>query len=315
MTAFPNARIAVVVGGRSSEAEVSRSSGAAVAQALTDAGAAVVQLVEMDDQVVRALLQLEPDVVFPAVHGAPGEDGTLQGCLEMLGLPYVGSGVAASAAAMHKALAKALFLRAGLAVAPDRLHRPGSAVDADALLALLGGEVVVKPASQGSALGVRFVDDAAELARHLDDTDHELLVEARVRGRELTVGVLDPVGAPARTLPVIEITTPEGSWYDYTHRYTPGLSGHLIPAPISPELTSTLEHAALQAHRALGCRDLSRADFIVTPAEGYVLLEVNTLPGMTGTSLYPDAARHAGVEFPALCQALVSSALARGSRG
>ena len=312
------ARVAIIAGGGSNEAAVSRSSAAGVTKAL-QASYQHVQQFELDGALTNALLQYRPDVVFPVLHGPPGEDGTVQGYLEILGLPYVGSGVHASAAAMDKSLAKAIFQRARLPICPDRVFAPGTPI-ADACketLAAFGDRVVVKPLRQGSAIGVTPVMNGGDLTRPFEAAfalGDGVLVEPFVLGMEVTVGVLDLHGQTALAFPTIEVRTPSGTWYDYTHRYTAGESEHVIPAGVGAACQNRLRDIALTAHEALGCVDLSRADFIVTDAEDIVLLEVNTLPGMTPTSLYPDGARATGLTFGALVDALVGSALARGVR-
>lgn len=317
----PLPRVAVLQGGPAAEAAVSRVSAAGVAEALSRRCSAVA-CVEVDAGLVQALADFAPDVVFPALHGPPGEDGTVQGLLEMLGLPYVGSDVRASACAMDKFVAKQIFRAAGLPMARDEVVRadePRSAA-IERVLASLGSQVVVKPTRQGSALGVSRVSDAAALDQALAtalDYDELVLVEERVLGRELTVGVLETrsPGHQLRLLPhpVIEITTPAGSWYDYHHRYTPGESAHEVPARVPEEATRQLQEIAVNAHRWLGCRDLSRADFLYTDDGRIVLLEVNTMPGMTPTSLYPDGARALGIEFPELVWQLVENARNRSA--
>ena len=315
--ALAQAHVVILQGGPSPEAEVSRSSAAGLEQALTGLARRLTRL-EVDRDLAANLLALTPDVVFPALHGPPGEDGTVQGLLDLLGLPYVGSGVAASVTAMDKTLAKHGFRAAGLPVARDVVVPRGTAPDAAAarVQSALGSQVVVKPSQQGSALGVTLVDnpDALEAAleRALSFGD-AVLVEARLLGRELTAAVYAPAQQEPVALPLIEIVTPAESWYDFEHRYAPGASEHLVPAPVSEAEADAMKHIALTAHRCLGCRDLSRADLILTK-DGPVLLEVNTLPGMTPTSLYPDAARAAGLPFPQLARSLVQSALSRGPR-
>lgn len=311
--------VAVLMGGPSAEASVSRTSAKEVAAALTRAGYAA-ELVELDDQTARALLDMRPDVVFPALHGPPGEDGTVQGFLEILGLPYVGSGVHASAAAMDKSIAKSIFRHAGLPVADDLLFAASvSVAEAErVILERLGDRVVIKPLSQGSAIGVTRVANGGDLSDGIATAlalGDGILVEPYVLGSEITVGVLDLHGERPVAFPVIEIRTAGDQWYDYTNRYAVGGSEHIIPAPLSGTTTASLMRIALDAHAALGCRDLSRADFIVTDSEEIVLLEVNTLPGMTPTSLYPDGARAIGIEFHELMDALVRSALARSAGG
>ncbi len=308
--------VAVLMGGPSAEAAVSRVSAAEVGNGLELQGHRVT-LLELDGTTASALLELQPDVVFPALHGPPGEDGTVQGFLELLGYPYVGSDVHGSAVAMDKSLAKAVFRRLGLPVTDDVIIAAG----ADATLAeaevraRLGVRVVIKPLRQGSAIGVTRVPNGGALREAIEmalSFGHGVLVEPYVMGREVTVGVLDLHGAEPRALPVIEIRTASDEWYDYTNRYAVGKSEHLIPAPLGEELNARLQDIALQAHIGLGLRDLSRADYIVTDAGEIALLEVNTLPGMTPTSLFPDGARAMGIDFPSLMDALVRSAHQRG---
>lgn len=309
--------VAVLMGGPSAEAEVSRNSAAEVATALAKAGYGV-ELVELDAKTAGRLLTLEPDVVFPALHGPPGEDGTVQGFLEILALPYVGSDVHGSAAAMDKSIAKSIFARAGLPVADDLLFDPHSEVTRaeSEIIEKFGDRVVIKPLSQGSAIGVTPIANGGDLKEPLARAfalGDGVLVEPYVPGREITVGVLDLHGQSARPFPVIEIRTATDEWYDFENRYAVGGSEHILPAAMSDTLRDTLQAIAITAHRSLGLRDLSRADFIVTDADEIVLLEVNTMPGMTPTSLYPDGARAIGMEFDALMDALVKSALLRTS--
>ena len=313
-----NLDVAVLMGGPSAEAAVSRGSAAGVAAGLERAGHRASRI-ELDHDCAAALLALAPDVVFPALHGPPGEDGTVQGFLELLGLPYVGSGVHGSAAAMDKSLAKTLFRHAGLPVADEVVIEPGADPDAAAerVRARLGERVVIKPLRQGSAIGVTRLPDGGDIHEAVAAAlrfGHGVLVEPFVAGREITVGVLDLEGETPEALPVVEIRTATDTWYDYDNRYTEGASEHLIPAPIADVLAHELQRIALRAHRSLGLRDLSRADFIVTDRDEIVLLEVNTLPGMTPTSLFPDAAAAVGRDFSALVDALVRSAARRGVR-
>ena len=273
-----------------------------------------VSSIELDENIAEALDRLSPDVVFPVLHGPPGEDGTLQGFLEIMGYRYVGSDVHSSAMAMDKIVAKQVFREAGLPVAEQCVILREAPVTAsiDRVLQQLGKSVVVKPARQGSAIGVSLIDNIEQLHNAVVSAfehDNRLLVEEKIIGREITVGVID-TELGARPFPVIEITTPEGSWYDFDHRYTQGGSEHIIPADISPQMSNELQRIAVSAHEVLGCRDLSRADFIITDNETY-LLEVNTMPGMTPTSLYPDGAKGYGLEFPELVKYLIERAASR----
>ena len=307
-------KIAVLAGGNSREAEVSRSSAAGIAAALGARGHEA-RIIELDDGVVDALRAAAPDAVFPMLHGPPGEDGTVQGLLAMLRLPFVGSGVHGSAVAMDKHVAKQLFRAEGLPVADDLLIAPGSDAGdaARRVREQLGERVAVKPLRQGSALGVTLLERGGDLTAALRDAldfGDGVLVERFHAGREITVGVLDEHGAQPVALPVIEITVAAGEWYDYRNRYTAGRSEHIVPAPLAAEILDALQDMALRAHRCLGLRDLSRADFIV--GDDIRLLEVNALPGMTPTSLYPDACRAIGVDFAELADRLARSARRRG---
>jgi D-alanine-D-alanine ligase len=290
-----NKRIALLMGGWSPERDVSLSSGAECAKALRDRGYRVEAIdVGPDLPALLRALDPRPDVIFNALHGVGGEDGTIQGVFEMLGIPYTHSGVRASALAMHKPTAKQLFQRAGLPVVEGLVARRQDLIAADPMPA----PFVVKPTDQGSSVGVRIVrindnswrDEVAGW-----NYGDELLVERFVPGRELTVAVMGD-----RALGACEIV-PRGSFYDYTAKYAPGGSTHLIPAPIPAADYAAALDVALRAHQALGCRGVSRADlrYDDTASEGarLYLLEINTQPGMTPTSLVPDIARHAGIGF------------------
>ena len=308
-------RIAVIYGGDSREAEVSKMTANGVAEAIR-ASFPEVEMLAMDATLVGELRRLRPDVVYPAVHGSPGEDGTLQGLLEMLGITYVGSGVVASACGMDKLLAKRVFRASGFRVADDMalVDSDDTRRAAQSVLDELGHEVAIKPAVQGSALGVTLVLGNEDVQAAIDrafEFDDRVLAERFVHGREITAGVLHLHGEKPRSLPVIEIVTPVGTWYDYEHRYTPGLSEHLVPVALPDPVLEEIGRIACEAHSILGCRDLSRADFVVDADDRPYLLEVNTLPGMTPTSLYPDAARAAGLSFAELMRLLVDSAWRR----
>ena len=311
--------VAVVQGGPSTEAEVSRASALGVAKALSEAGHSVVRL-ELDAFLSESLRTGGYDVVFPVVHGAVGEDGSLQGLLEVLELPYVGSGVLASALAMHKRVARVLFQSAGLPIARGvEVPRSDAVAAAERVRREVGASLVIKPSSHGSAIGVVRLEGGAPLSAvaaaiegvwALDDF---AIVEHFARGREVTCGVLDADAAVA--LPPTEIFSPHDPFYTYEARYAPGRSHHVCPAALSPGVTARVQGVAVAAHRILGCRDLSRVDFIVgddDSPDAITLLEVNTLPGMTATSLYPEAAAASGVSMAALCGGFVARAHARG---
>lgn len=312
--------VAVIQGGPSSEAEVSRASAKSVARALESSGHRVLRL-ELDPYLAESLRSNGVEVAFPVSHGAVGEDGSLQGLLECLDLPYVGSNVLASALAMNKRAAKVMFAEAGLPIARGlSLPRGDASQAAERALSELGEKVVVKPCSSGSAIGVARFDggaSAADLARAIEEAwtlDAVVLVEKLAPGREGTCGVLDLDGKEPRALPPTEVRAAQDAFYTYQARYAPGRSEHLCPPPWDDAVVRRVQEVAVAAHRALGCRDLSRVDFVVGDRqEDVVLLEVNTMPGFTDTSLYPEAAGIAGITMPELCNALAMSAKLRGA--
>lgn len=315
-----SARIAVVYGGPSAEAAVSRVSAGAVHQALEALGYQA-SLIELNRELPAELLARDIQAVVPATHGAMGEDGCLQGMLEVLGVPYSGAGVLASALATHKAVARRVFRDAGLPIAPGRevIETSWLPTQAAGLRAEIGPSVVVKPCSGGSAIGIGRVqagdsDDVLNSALSAAfQIDQEVVVERFQLGEEVTCGVLEEQSGTPIALPPTRIIAKAADWYDFTSRYGTGGSEHECPAQFSSELIQRIQDIAVRAHRALGVRDLSRVDFVVAPQTGEVtLLEVNTLPGMTPTSLFPEAAAVAGVDFSSLCQRLVERALARG---
>ena len=299
-------RVVVLMGGWSSEREVSLVSGAECAKALATLGydTRTVDVTRDLDALVAALTP-RPDVVFNALHGTGGEDGTIQGVLEILRIPYTHSGVRASAVAMHKPTAKAVFAAAGLPLAEGRVVRRAELAAGD----VLPRPFVVKPAAEGSSVGVRIVrandNSWAEEARAW--AYEENVVERYVPGRELTVAVMGD-----RALGALEIRPTNATMYDYTAKYAPGGSAHLMPAPIHPRAYDEALDVSLRAHRALGCRGVSRADLRYDDTAGepgrVILLEVNTQPGMTPTSLVPDIARHAGIGFAELVRWMVENA-------
>ena len=300
MSSRTSARIAVVKGGRSAEREVSLVSGRECAAALRNEGYDVVEIDAGPD--VASVLQSEkPDVVFNALHGRWGEDGCFQGVLEWLRIPYTHSGVLASALAMDKVRAKRAFVEAGLPVVEGRL------VCRDEVRGSHPMEppYVVKPYNEGSSVGVYLVHEGANgPAQVSEDMPEILMVERYVPGRELTTAVLG-----LRSLGVTDIVA-EG-WYDYHAKYSPGGSRHVIPAEIPDEISEACLDYAVRAHEALGCRGLSRTDFRWDESrglDGLVLLEVNTQPGMTPTSLAPEQAAHAGMSFGELMRWMVEDA-------
>ena len=262
-----------------------------------------------------------PDVVFIALHGKGGEDGCIQGMLELIGLPYTGSGVLASALAMDKAMSKQLFRANGLPMIPDvqvdRGNMPGAAELIRHVHGTLGDlPVFVKPNAEGSTFGcalVRKEEELSEAVRRALSYDEKALIERYVRGVEITVGVLERPGDAGDVQPLAPIEiVPKSEYYDYESKYATGGSDHIIPARLPAPILATAQELAVRCHRILGCRGMSRTDIIVA-GDRLFILEVNTIPGMTPTSLLPQAAEHAGIAFPALLDRLISCAVARSS--
>jgi len=304
-----NVRVAVLMGGRSAEREVSLNTGRQVANALASLGVSVETIDAGEPGFIRRLEDSPADVCFIALHGRFGEDGTVQGLLELLGMPYVGSGVLASALAMDKVVSKHLFAQAGLASPEYVTLQAGEAWDATRITAELGPKTVVKPANEGSAIGVTIAHNPDELPAGIEEAfryDESVLVERFVAGVEVTVGVLGT--REPFPLPTLEIV-PVHEFYDYDSKYVPGMSRHIIPARVSDAIREECQRLSVEAHRLFGCRGMSRSDTIVAEDGRVYLLELNTIPGMTSTSLLPDAARAAGIEFPELCMRLVGWAL------
>jgi D-alanine-D-alanine ligase len=305
MSSRTGPRIAVIMGGPSAEREVSLVSGRDVAAALREEGFEVFE-VDAGPDLCSVLTELTPDAVFNALHGRWGEDGCVQGLLEWMSIPYTHSGVRASAQAMDKRASKAIFRANGLPVVRDV---PVTKADAMAQHPM-APPYVLKPQAEGSSVGVYLVRDGANgTARISADTPDKLMAEEYVPGRDLTVTVLDTNGE-ARALGVTDIVVKSG-WYDYDAKYVEGGSTHILPADIPEDITRLCRSHAIAAHKALGCRGMSRTDFRWDDsrgAEGLYLLETNTQPGMTPTSLSPEQAAHIGISYGALCRLLVEDA-------
>lgn len=315
----PSCRVAVLAGGKSRECDVSLASGNGASEALREAG---FQVEILDPLYVRDLKRLidEPfDVAFICLHGKDGEDGVIQGFLELLEIPYIGSGIWASATAINKAKAKQVYQRAGLSTPPFRIctrreQRTG-ALDYDAIVKTVGERCVVKATTEGSSLGIFMTNGTGELASALNEAFglyEEVIVERYMSGTEFTVVVLG--NEDARALPVIKIV-PANVFYDYEAKYAPGGSKHFCPAPIDDALRDLLQTSAERAHCALECAGVSRSDFIVDDEGVCWILETNTIPGMTKTSLLPDAARAAGMSFSETCTELIRLAFERSGAG
>ncbi len=298
--------VAVLMGGWSAEREISLRSGQACADAAERSGYRVSRL-DVTREVAARLRELKPDVALNVLHGRPGEDGTLQGLLEIMGIPYSHSGVLASALAMQKDIAKTVLKAAGVPV-------PGGVVATRAEAAsrhLLPPPYVVKPVAEGSSVGVFIVrEDHKHPPQELTRADwtfgDRVLVEPYIPGKELTCAVMGD-----KALGVIEIV-PAVKFYDYEAKYAPGGSKHLLPAPVSAEIYEECRRLSLAAHRALGCRGVSRTDFryddSLADTKGLACLEVNTQPGMTEMSLVPELAQHAGIGFEDLVRWMIEDA-------
>ena len=304
-------RVALLFGGSSGERSISIASGNGAKEALEEAGFPVTMLDPADKEDLKRLIDGPFDMAFICLHGRLGEDGAIQGLLELLDMPYIGSGIWASATAMDKAKSKDAYVRAGLPTPLSVTVRKGQPIDADAIVRVVGEHCVVKAAGEGSSLGLYMVEHRKDVApaveKALEIGDHAI-VETFIAGSEFTVVVLG--NDDARALPVIQIV-PANDFYDFDAKYAPGGSTHLCPAPIDDATTARLQELAVAAHKALECAGVSRTDFIVDEAGECWILETNSIPGMTATSLLPDAARAAGMSFAETCTELVRLAIER----
>lgn len=302
-------KVGVLFGGRSAEREISLISGSGVLQALKSKGVDAHPF----DPAERSLADLAAeqfDRVFIALHGRYGEDGTLQGALELLGIPYTGSGVMASSVGMDKVTTKIVWLAAGVPTPKYVTIAAGAAVDTDAIVAELGLPLIVKPPLEGSTIGITKVTDAAGLQAAVDlarQYDKVVLVEQFIQGREFSVPVLGS-GDAARALPIVEIVAPEGN-YDYQNKYFTDDTKYHCPAPLDAATTAAIQAHVVNAYRALGCEGWSRIDVLLRESDNApFLLEVNTSPGMTTHSLVPMAARAEGTSYEDLCVDILRSA-------
>ena len=295
--------VGVMLGGWSAEREVSLSSGKACADALERAGYQVSRI-DVGRSIWQDLQEIKPDCVFNALHGKWGEDGCAQALLETLHIPYTHSGVLASALAMHKEKSKILFRQAGIPVAESRVISLEEAVTTHPL----SFPYVLKPVAEGSSVGVHIVFDGANgpVQQILDEREifgHEVMVERFIPGQELTCAVIED-----KAHGIIDIV-PTSGFYDYDAKYVPGGSRHVLPADIPDDVAEKVREYSLTAHHALGCRGVTRSDFRYDRQSGeLVILEINTQPGMTGTSLVPEIAAHAGYSLEALVSLMVEEA-------
>jgi D-alanine-D-alanine ligase len=309
MVALPKLHVAVLMGGWANERPVSLMSGEGVAKALESRGHRVTRI-DMDREVAMRLHEARPDVVFNALHGVPGEDGTVQGLMDLMGLPYTHSGLQTSVIAIDKELTKHALVPHGVPMPGGRIVRSEELYEGDPL----ARPYVLKPVNEGSSVGVAIVTDESNYGNPIRrDAEgpwqrfDQLLAEPYIRGRELTAAVLGD-----RALMVTELV-PKSGFYDFDAKYTEGMTEHVCPAQIPDEITRLCLEYALRAHRLLGCRGTSRSDFRWDDErgeEGLFLLETNTQPGMTPLSLVPEQARHCGIDYPELVEIIIADALA-----
>ena len=311
-------RIAVLMGGWSSERAVSLMSGEGVAKALESRGHTVTRI-DMGRDVALKLAEAAPDVVFNALHGCPGEDGSVQGMMDLMGLTYTHSGLAASVIAIDKELTKQALVPHGIPMPGGRIVASAELYERDPL----ARPYVLKPVNEGSSVGVAIVTAEGNYSNPIardakgpwQDFGH-LLAEPFIRGKELTAAVLAGVDGP-RALLVTELK-PKSGFYDFDAKYTDGMTEHVCPADIPDEITEACKDIALRAHRILGCRGATRSDFRWDDSQGIAglfLLEVNTQPGMTPLSLVPEQAKHLGMDYADLVEAIVADALAHAGAG
>ena len=310
-----NINIVVLMGGWSSEREVSLMSGNGVADALQERGFTNVTRVDMDRNVAQVLAGIRPDVVFNALHGTPGEDGTVQGLLDLMQIPYTHSGLETSVIAIDKELTKMVLVPHGLRMPKGRIVESKTLYEGDPM----ARPYVLKPNNEGSSVGVAIVTDEGNYGHpisaraegpwmHFD----KLLAEPFIRGRELTVAVMGD-----EAMCVTELK-PKAGFYDFDAKYTDGLTEHVCPADVPPHIAGDMMDMALAAHRLLGCKGASRSDFRWDDTQGEAgiyLLEVNTQPGMTPLSLVPEQARQKGISYGELCERIVAEALQEARAG
>jgi D-alanine-D-alanine ligase len=317
MGRLTHARIGVLMGGRSSERDISLKTGQAVYQALIRRGYDAVAI-DVTDRLHRDLEDHKIAIAFLSLHGPGGEDGTVQGFLETLGIPYTGSGVRASAVGMHKAATKTLLAAHGIPLPPGTVVRE---CDRPSLAKILRQTklklpIVIKPVSQGSTIGVTVVRRAGQWREALDLAhryDPEVMVESYIPGHEAAVSILGTAAGSPKVLPAIEIVAPDG-FYDFSAKYQKGKTRYLCPAPFPPKVVHHISELTRRTYEVLGCKGAARVDFRITPRGRPYVLEINTVPGMTETSLLPMAAAQVGMAYDDLVEQILQSALDRASR-
>jgi len=299
-------RIGVIMGGTSSEREVSLATGRPILETLLARGYDAVGILMEGSDLPERLRGAGVELAFIALHGGSGENGAVQGLLEVMGIPYTGSGVLASAMAMDKVVSKSLFAAAGLHVPPYRVVRSVEGLREALAASAFPAPWVIKPAAEGSSIGVSIVQNEEEIdaaAREAFRYGDRVILEKYVPGREIQIGVLAD-----RSIGAVEVC-PSKSFYDYECKYTAGKTRYVLPPELDPSLLESVEAAALRAHRTLGCRAYSRVDFRLDPDGRPYILEVNTLPGMTPTSLLPKIARQAGIGFGELLEEIIGASI------
>ncbi|MGB3166443.1 MAG: D-alanine--D-alanine ligase [Alteraurantiacibacter sp.] len=309
--------ILVLMGGWANEREVSLMSGKGVADALESAGHKVTRL-DMERDVAARIAQAAPDVVFNALHGVPGEDGTVQGMLDLMGVPYTHSGLATSVVAIDKELTKQALVPHGVPMPGGRIVASEELYEADPI----ARPYVLKPVNEGSSVGVAIVTEESNVGNPIArdakgpwQQFERLLAEPYIRGRELTTAVIDTAEG-AKSLGVTELVIDSG-FYDFEHKYTDGKTTHVFPADIPDNIAALCHRFAARAHKVLGCHGTSRTDFRWDDErgeDGLFVLETNTQPGMTPLSLVPEQAKHCGIEYPDLCEMIVEDALRRSGK-
>jgi D-alanine-D-alanine ligase len=303
-------RIGVLYGGLSSEREVSLISGKNCFDALQRLGYENAVLIDVGNDIARKLAEEKIEVAYIALHGKYGEDGCIQGLLELMGIPYTGCRVAASAVTMNKAITKSVLKDAGLPVIQSVVLKSGS-VNGKPLNLDLPYPVMVKPINEGSSIGMSKVDKPEDLKEALQTAfkyADEVMVEAYVQGKSLTVGVVEVDGQPKVT-PILELRPTKSEWYDLEAKYTEGGTEFILPAELSEDMTAAIQEATLKAHVTAGCRGMSRVDFVTGPDNKFYILEINTIPGMTPLSDLPAQAKAMGISYEQLVECILKTAI------
>ncbi len=301
-------KIGIILGGSSSEREVSLRSGDNVFQAIKRKGYNAVKI-DLNKNIVENLKKEKIDIAYIILHGAPGEDGTIQGLLEILGIPYTGSGILGSAISLNKIVTKQLFVANNIPTPPAVILRDKfTKIEKEEVLKL-GFPVMLKPASEGSSIGVKKIYNLEELEENIDDflkKYRDGIIEKYIRGKDITVGVIE-VNKQIKALPILELL-PESDFYDYEAKYTKGKTKFILPAELNAEITEKVKELAVKAHKAVWCYGVSRVDMVVDQEGNIYVLEVNSIPGMTETSDLPAEAKTDGIEFDELVEIILQSA-------